>query len=194
MTAPDYEKRYESTTTIQGDMYIPLLADGYNVGDGANNSDFVALSDTIRILDGARNSVLPGGSDPFYQPYQIDASIEFDWSTSVAAYTGDAPYGWYKDQPYAPFYLTEYKFNEESLGLSGNRIKALNCTINKGSTVSISLQSTTQNRTDQQYWLPFRLYMKSVQDGYPNSWATTKTSNVSAKLLDTDSPTIQSVT
>ena len=194
MTAPDYEKRYESTTTIQGDMYIPLLADGYNVGDGANNSDFVALSDTIRILDGARNSVLPGGSDPFYQPYQIDASIEFDWSTSVAAYTGDAPYGWYKDQPYAPFYLTEYKFNEESLGLSGNRIKALNCTINKGSTVSISLQSTTQNRTDQQYWLPFRLYMKSVQDGYPNSWATTKTSNISAKLLDTDSPTIQSVT
>ena len=194
MTAPDYEKKYESTTTIQGDMYIPLLADGYNVGDGANNSDFVALSDTIRILDGARNSVLPGGSDPFYQPYQIDASIEFDWSTSVAAYTGDAPYGWYKDQPYAPFYLTEYKFNEESLGLSGNRIKALNCTINKGSTVSISLQSTTQNRTDQQYWLPFRLYMKSVQDGYPNSWATTKTSNVSAKLLDTDSPTIQSVT
>ena len=194
MTAPDYEKRYESTTTIQGDMYIPLLADGYNVGDGANNSDFVALSDTIRILDGARNSVLPGGSDPFYQPYQIDASIEFDWSTSVAAYTGDAPYGWYKDQPYAPFYLTEYKFNEESLGLSGNRIKALNCTINKGSTVIISLQSTTQNRTDQQYWLPFRLYMKSVQDGYPNSWATTKTSNVSAKLLDTDSPTIQSVT
>ena len=75
-------------------MYIPLLADGYNVGDGANNSDFVALSVTIRILDGARNSVLPGGSDPFYQPYQIDASIEFDWSTSVAAYTGEAPTGW----------------------------------------------------------------------------------------------------
>ena len=54
MTAPNYEERYESTTTIQGDMYIPLLADEYNAL-GANNPDFVALSDTIRILDGARN-------------------------------------------------------------------------------------------------------------------------------------------
>ena len=80
MTAPNYEERYESTTTIQGDMYIPLLADEYNAL-GADNPDFVALSDTIRILDGARNSVLPSGSSPFYQPYQIDASIEFNWST-----------------------------------------------------------------------------------------------------------------
>ena len=194
MTAPNYEERYESTDTIQGDMYIPLLADKYTVGGGANNQDFVALSDTIRILDGARNSVLPDGSDPFYQPYQIDASIEFDWSTDKAAYTGDAPYGWYKDQPYAPFYLTEYKFNGSTLELSKNRTKAVNCTINKGETVSISLQSTTQNRGDQQYWLPFRLYMKSVQGEIPNSWATTKNSNVSARLVDTDSPTIQSVT
>ena len=29
MTAPNYEERYESTTTKQGDMYIPLLADEY---------------------------------------------------------------------------------------------------------------------------------------------------------------------
>ena len=194
MTAPNYEERYESTDTIQGDMYIPLLADEYTTALGANNPDFVALSDTIRILDSARNSVLPVGSDPFYQPYQIDASIEFNWSTEKAAYTGDAPYGWYKNQPFAPFYLTEYKFNEESLGLSNNRTKALNCTINKGETVSISLQSTTQNRGDQQYWLPFRLYMKSVQGEIQNSWATTKNSNVTAKLLDTDAPTIQSVT
>jgi len=194
MTAPNYEERYESTTTIQGDMYIPLLADEYTTALGANNPDFVALSDTIRILDGARNSVLPVGSDPFYQPYQIDASIEFNWSTEKAAYTGDAPYGWYKNQPFAPFYLTEYKFNEESLGLSNNRTKALNCTINKGETVSISLQSTTQNRGDQQYWLPFRLYMKSVQGEIQNSWATTKNSNVTAKLVDTDKPIIQSVT
>lgn len=194
MTAPDYEERYESTTTIQGDMYIPLLADKYTVGGGADNQDFVELSDTIRILDGARNSVLPDGSDPFYQPYQIDASIEFNWSTEKAAYTGDAPYGWYKDQPYAPFYLTEYKFNGSTLELSKNRTKALNCTINKGETVSISLQSTTQNRGDQQYWLPFRLYMKSVQGEIQNSWATTKNSNVTAELLDTDNPTIQSVT
>ena len=194
MTAPNYEKKYESTTTIQGDMYIPLLADKYTVGGGADNQDFVALSDTIRILDGARNSVLPVGSDPFYQPYQIDASIEFDWSTSVATYTGDAPYGWHKNQPFAPFYLTEYKFNGNSLEFSSNRTKALNCTINKGETVNISLQSTTQNRGDQQYWLPFRLYMESVQGEILNSWATTKNSNVTAKLLDTDSPTIQSVT
>ena len=193
MTAPNYEERYESNATIQGDMFIPLLADEYNAL-GANNPDFVALSDTIRILDGARNSVLPAGSDPFYQPYQIDASIEFNWSTSAAAYTGDAPYGWYKDQPYAPFYLTEYKFNGSTLELSKNRTKALNCTINKGETVNISLQSTTQNRGDQQYWLPFRLYMKSVQGEIPNSWATTKNSNVTAELLDTDAPTIQSVT
>ena len=194
MTAPNYEERYESTATIQGDMYIPLLADEYTTALGANNPDFVALSDTIRILDGARNSVLPVGSDPFYQPYQIDASIEFNWSTEKAAYTGDAPYGWYKNQPFAPFYLTEYKFNEESLGLSNNRTKALNCTINKGETVSISLQSTTQNRGDQQYWLPFRLYMKSVQGEIQNSWATTKNSNVTARLVDTDKPIIQSVT
>ena len=81
MTAPNYEERYESTATIQGDMYIPLLANEYTTALGANNPDFVALSDTIRILEGARNSVLPAGSDPFYQPYQIDASIEFNWST-----------------------------------------------------------------------------------------------------------------
>lgn len=194
MTAPNYEERYESTATIQGDMYIPLLANEYTTALGANNPDFVALSDTIRILEGARNSVLPAGSDPFYQPYQIDASIEFNWSTEKAAYAGDAPYGWYKNQPYAPFYLTEYKFNGTSLELSNNRTKALNCTINKGSTVSLSLQSTTQNRGDQRYWLPFRLYMKSVQGEIQNSWATTKNSNVTARLVDTDAPTIQSVT
>ena len=193
MTAPDYEERHESNATIQGDMFIPLLADEYNA-TGANNPDFVALSNTIGILEGARNSVLPAGSDPFYQPYQIDASIEFDWSTDKAAYTGDAPYGWYKDQPYAPFYLTEYMFNKESLKLSNNRTKALNCTINKGETVSISLQSTTQNRKDQPYWLPFRLYMKSVQGLIQHSWATTKNSNVTARLLDKDAPIIQSVT
>ena len=194
MTAPNYEERYESTTTIQGDMYIPLLADKYTVGGGADNPDFVALSDTIRILDGARNSVLPAGSDPFYQPYQIDASIEFNWSTDKAAYTGPAPYGWYKNQPFAPFYLTEYMFNGTSLELSSDKTRALNCTINKGETVNISLQSTTQNKGNQQYWLPFRLYMKSVQGEIQNSWATTKNSNVTAKLLDKDAPTIQSVT
>ena len=194
MTAPNYEERYESTGTIQGDMYIPLLANKYTVGGGADNQDFVELSDTIRILEGARNSVLPSGSLKFYQPYQIDASIEFNWSTEKAAYTGDAPYGWYRDQPYAPFYLTEYKFNGKSLGLSNNKTKALNCTINKGETVNISLQSTTQNRGNQQYWLPFRLYMTSVQGDITNSWATTKNSNVTAKLVDTDKPIIQSVT
>ncbi len=194
MTAPNYEERYESTATIQGDMFIPLLANEYTTALGANNPDFVALSDTIGILEGARNSVLPAGSDPFYQPYQIDASIEFNWSTEKAAYTGDAPYGWYKNQPYAPFYLTEYKFNGKSLALSNNRTKALNCTINKGETVNISLQSTTQNRGDQRYYLPFRLYMKSVQGEIQNSWATTKNSNVTARLVDTEAPTIQSVT
>ena len=194
MTAPNYEERYESTTTIQGDMYIPLLAYEYNAGEGAKNPDFVALSDTIGILEGARNSVLPGGSSKFYQPYQIDASIKFDWSTSVAAYTGPAPYGWYKNQPFAPFYLTEYKFNGSTLELSGDRTRALGCTINKGETVNISLQSTTQNRGNQKYWLPFRLYMKSVIDDQPYASATVNTSNVTAKLLDTDAPIIQSVT
>ena len=195
MTAPNYEERYESTDTIQGDMYIPLLANEYNIGEGANNQDFVALSDTIGILEGARNSVLPVDSDPFYQPYKIDASIEFDWSTDVETYNGFAPYGYNSDtQPHAPFYLTEYKFNGTSLELSGDKTRALNCTINKGETVNISLQSTTQNRGDQQYWLPFRLYMKSVQGEIQNSWATTKNSNVSATLLDTDNPIIQSVT
>lgn len=80
MTAPDYN--YEKTPeSISSELWIPLLADKYTVGGGAENPDFVELSDTIRILDGARNSVLPAGSDPFYQPYQIDASIEFNWST-----------------------------------------------------------------------------------------------------------------
>ena len=195
VSAPNYEERYESTETIQGDMYIPLLANEYNIGEGANNQDFVALSDTIRILEGARNSVLPVDSDPFYQPYKIDASIEFDWSTDVETYNGFAPYGYNSDtQPHAPFYLTEYMFNGTSLELSGDKTRALNCTINKGETVNISLQSTTQNRGDQQYWLPFRLYMKSVQGEIQNSWATTKNSNVSATLLDTDNPIIQSVT
>lgn len=174
-----------------------MLADGYNAGTGANNSDFVALSDTIRILEGARNSVLPAGSDPFYQPYQIDASIEFDWSTNVEAYTGPAPYGNPNSrtpQVYAPFCLTEYKLGETSLNLSGDRKKALDCTINKGSTVNISLQSTTQNRGDQQYYLPFELYLKNVNGNIPNSTTTAKTSDVTARLVDTDAPTIQSVT
>ena len=195
VSAPNYEERYESTETIQGDMYIPLLANEYNIGEGANNQDFVALSDTIRILEGARNSVLPVDSDPFYQPYKIDASIEFDWSTDVETYNGFAPYGYNSDtQPHAPFYLTEYMFNGTSLELSSDKTRALNCTINKGETVNISLQSTTQNRGNQRYWLPFRLYMKSVQGEIQNSWATTKNSNVTAMLVDTDNPTIQSVT
>ena len=190
MTAPDYEEKYESKGTIQGDMYIPLLAGRYT----ADNQDFVALSNTIGILEGARNSVLPGGSPKFYQPYKIDASIKFDWNTSVASYTGNPPYGDNSAQPCAPFYLTEYKFNGTSLEFSKDRTRALGCTINKGEKVVISLQSTTQNRGNQQYWLPFRLYMKSVIDDQQYATATVNTSNVTAELLDTDAPTIQSVT
>ena len=190
MTAPNYEEKYENKGTIQGDMYIPLLAGRYT----ADNQDFVALSNTIGILEGARNSVLPGGSPKFYQPYKIDASIKFDWNTSVASYTGNPPYGDNSAQPCAPFYLTEYKFNGTSLELRDDRTRALNCTIQNGETVNISLQSTTQNRGDQRYYLPFRLYMKSVQGEIQNSWATTKNSNVTARLVDTDAPTIQSVT
>ncbi|MCU6753746.1 Ig-like domain-containing protein [Bovifimicola ammoniilytica] len=194
MTAPNYEKTLKNTDTLYADMYIPLLADGYNAGDGANNQDFVALSDTIGILEGARNSVLPGGSSPFYQPYQIDASIRFEWNGKADAYTGNAPYGWYKNRPYAPFYLTEYKLNGTSLELSSERMSALNCTIQKDSTVSISLQSTTQNRGDQRYYLPFELYLRNVNGDQQNTSATTKTSNATTRLLDTDAPTIQSVT
>ena len=170
-------------------MYIPLLADGYNVGTGANNPDFVALSDTIRILEGARNSVRPSGS--FYQPYQIGASIKFTWSKDVDTYTGPVPYG--DARACAPFYLTEFKLGETSLNLSGDRKKALDCTINKDSTVSISLQSTTQNRENQTYWLPFELCLKNVNGDTPNTTASTETSDVTAKLLDTDAPIIQSV-
>ena len=196
MTAPNYEEELKNTTVLYDDLFIPLLAEKYTVANGADNPDFVALSNTIGILEGARNSVLPSDSTTkFYQPYQIDASIEFNWSTSVAAYTGPAPYGYNSTtQHYAPFYLTEYKLDGTALNLSGDRTKALDCTINKGSTVSISLQSTTQNRGDQRYYLPFRLYMKSVQGEIQNSWATTKNSNVTARLVDTDAPTIQSVT
>ena len=195
MTAPNYEIKHENTNVIYQDMSIPLLADEYTTALGANNQDFVALSDTIRILEGARNSVLPNGSSPFYQPYQIDASIEFDWSRDIAAYIGPAPYGWYKNQPFAPFYLTEYKLNGTALPLSGDRKRTEDCTINKGSTVSISLQSTTQNRGDQRYYLPFELYLNADKVcGTQYSHATAKTSNVTAKLVDTDAPIIQSVT
>ena len=197
MTAPSYVEELENTTVLYDDLFIPLLANEYLAATGANNPDFVALSDTIGILEGARNSVLPVGSDPFYQPYQIDASIEFDWSTDAAAYTGPAPYGNYNSitpQPYAPFCLTEYKLDGTALTLSGDRKRTEECTINKGSTVSISLQSTTQNRGDQQYYLPFELYLKNVNRDTPNSTTTATTSNVSAKLVDTDNPTIQSVT
>ena len=197
MTAPSYVEKLENTTVLYDDLFIPLLANEYLAATGANNPDFVALSDTIGILEGARNSVLPVDSDPFYQPYQIDASIKFDWSTDAAAYTGPAPYGNYNSitpQPYAPFCLTEYKLDGTALTLSGDRKRTEECTINKGSTVSISLQSTTQNRGDQQYYLPFELYLKNVNRDTPNSTTTATTSNVSAKLVDTDNPTIQSVT
>ena len=192
MTAPPYNKEYKNTDVLYGDMYIPLLADGYNVGTGANNSDFVALSDTIRILEGARNSVRPSGSSTFYQPYQIGASIKFTWSKDVDTYTGPVPYG--DARACAPFYLTEFKLGETSPKLSGDRKKALDCTINKDSTVSISLQSTTGNRTDQQYWLPFELCLKNVLGDTPNTTASTETSDATAMLLDMDAPTIQSVT
>ena len=78
MTAPSYVEKLENTTVLYDDLFIPLLANEYLAATGANNPDFVALSDTIGILEGARNSVLPVDSDPFYQPYQIDASIKFD--------------------------------------------------------------------------------------------------------------------
>ena len=195
MTAPNYEEELKNTTVLYDDLFIPLLAEKYTVANGANNPDFVALSNTIGILEGARNSVLSSGSSPFHQPYQIDASIKFDWSTDVAAYAGPAPYGYNSTtQHYAPFYLTEYKLDGTALNLSGDRTKALDCTINKGSTVSISLQSTTQNRRAQQYYLPFQLFLKNVNRDIQNSTTTAKTSNVSARLVDTDAPTIQSVT
>lgn len=194
MTAPSYVEVVKNTNVLYDDLFIPLLTERYT-GGSANNPDFVALSNTIGILEGARNSVLSDGSDPFYQPYQIDASIKFDWSTDKAAYTGDAPYGYNSTtRPYAPFYLTEYKFNETPLTLSGDKTKALNCTINKSETVKISLQSTTEKRGDQQYYLPFQLYLKNVNRDIQNSTTTATTSNVTAKLVDTDKPIIQSVT
>ncbi len=196
MTAPNYEYK-KTPDSISSELWIPLLADKYTVGGGADNQDFVALSDTIRILEGARNSVLPSDSTKFYQPYQINADIKFDWKATVEEYTGSAPYGYNSTtQPDAPFYLTEYKFNGTSLDFSRDQTKALNCTIKNGETVNISLQSTTQNRANQTYWLPFRLYLDfdKVLGGIPKSSATVKTSNVTAELLDMDNPTIQSVT
>ena len=197
MTAPSYVEKLENTTVLYDDLFIPLLADEYLAATGANNPDFVALSNTIGILEGARNSVLPDSSDPFYQPYQIDASIEFSWSGDIAAYNGSAPYGNYISAnpiPYAPFCLTEYKLDGTPLTPIADGKRTENCTINNGSKVSISLQSTTQNRGDQQYYLPFELYLKNVNRDTQNSTTTATTSNVTAKPLDTDAPTIQSVT
>ena len=193
MTAPGYVEEVKNTDVLYDDLFIPLLAEGYT-GGSADNPDFVALSDTIRILEGARNSVRPSGSSPFYQPYQIDASIKFSWDTDVEAYTGPAPYGNSATRPYAPFCLTEYKFNGTPLKISGGGKKPEDCTINKGETVNISLQSTTQNRGDQQYWLPFELYLKNVNRDILNFTTSAETSNATAKLLDSDAPIIQSVT
>ena len=194
MTAPSYVEEVKNTTVLYDDLFIPLLAESYT-GGSADNSNFIALSNTIGILEGARNLVLPVGSSPFYQPYQIDTSIEFSWDTNVEAYTGSAPYGYNSTtRPYAPFYLTEYEFNGTSLNLSDDKTRALGCTINKGDTVNISLQSTTENRENQPYYLPYELYLKNVNRDIQNSTTTAETSNVSAQLLDTDAPTIQSVT
>ena len=195
MDAPGYDKTYKNTNVLYDDMFIPLLADGYTVATGANNPDFVALSNTIGILEGARNSVLPSGSSPFYQPYKIDASIKFAWSTSADTYTGPAPYGNNgTTRAYAPFCLTEYRLDEKSLTLTSDGKKTENCTIKKGSTVKISLQSTTKNRGNEQYYLPFELYLKNVNGDKQYSNATTETSNATAELLDKDAPIIQSVT
>ncbi len=53
---------------------------------------------------------------------------------AIETYTGPAPYGYDSaTQPYAPFYLMEYKFDEADLTpTSGDRKKRWNCTINKG--------------------------------------------------------------
>lgn len=196
MTAPGYVEEVKNTDVLYDDLFIPLLAESYT-GGSADNSDFIALSNTIGILEGARNSASSSSSTKFYQPYQIDASIEFSWSGYIAAYNGSAPYGNYISAnpiPYAPFCLTEYKLDGTPLTPIADGKRTENCTINNGSTVSISLQSTTENRENQPYYLPFELYLKNVNRDIQNSTTTAKTSNVSAKLLDTDSPTIQSVT
>ena len=196
MTAPSYVEELKNTTVLYDDLFIPLLAESYT-GGSADNSDFIALSNTIGILEGARNSVSSSNSTKSYQPYQIDASIEFSWSGDIVAYNGSAPYGNYISAnpiPYAPFCLTEYKLDGTALTLTTDGKKTENCTINNGSMVSISLQSTTQNRENHQYYLPFELYLKNVNRDTPNSTTTATTSNVTATLLDTDTPTIQSVT
>ena len=68
--------------------------------------------------------MLPEDSSKFYQPYQIDAEIEFDWSRDIAAYASHAPYMAIiilkPLNPYAPFYLTEYKLDGTALPLSGD--------------------------------------------------------------------------
>ena len=196
MTAPSYVEEVKNTTVLYDDLFIPLLTESYT-GGSANNSDFVALSNTIGILEGARNLVLPSGSSQFYQPYQIDASIEFSWSGDIASYNGPAPYGYYNSKnprPYAPFCLTEYTLDETALTINTDGKKTEDCTINKDSTVKISLQSTTQNRKNEQYYLPFELYLKNVNRDIHNSTTTAKTSDVTAKLVDMDAPIIQSVT
>ncbi len=190
MTAPGYVEEVKNTDVLYDDLFIPLLAESYT-GGSADNSDFIALSNTIGILEGARNSASSSSSTKFYQPYQIDASIEFSWSGYIAAYNGSAPYGNYISAnpiPYAPFCLTEYKLDGTPLTPIADGKRTENCTINNGSTVSISLQSTTENRENQPYYLPFELYLKNVNRDIQNSTTTAKTSNVSAKLLDTDSP------
>ena len=85
MTAPGYVEEVKNTDVLYDDLFIPLLAESYT-GGSADNSDFIALSNTIGILEGARNSASSSSSTKFYQPYQIDASIEFSWSGYITHY------------------------------------------------------------------------------------------------------------
>ena len=61
MTAPSYVEELKNTTVLYDDLFIPLLAESYT-GGSADNSDFIALSNTIGILEGARNSVSSSNS------------------------------------------------------------------------------------------------------------------------------------
>ena len=50
MTAPSYVEELKNTTVLYDDLFIPLLAESYT-GGSADNSDFIALSNTIGILE-----------------------------------------------------------------------------------------------------------------------------------------------
>ncbi len=117
MTAPNYEEKHSKIQTYYMRICLFLCWQKHTLSRQCRQSGLRCAKQYHRNFGGCPQlGVFPHASSEFYQPYQIDASIEFNWTGSATAYTGPAPYGYNSTtQPYAPFYLTEYKLDGTDL-------------------------------------------------------------------------------